>query len=205
LKVTDETVFADPQTTADPVRERRVGRRIFALIVLALLVGYVVSFGSTLWTEYRYAWTQDVSGRVPINDWGAYNSPNVSIVGATLQYDRQNYDTVHSPWRHMTFGFVFTGLLSFLRLRFAWWPLHPIGYLMIGTYPGAHLWFSIMLGWLAKTLIVRFGGPDMFVRAKPLFLGLIVGESAAAGFWLTMGILLNALGVPYRAVNIMPG
>ena len=105
----------------------------------------------------------------------------------------------------MTFGFLFTGCLSFLRLRYTWWPLHPIGYLMIGTYPGAHLWFSIMLGWLAKTLIVRFGGPGMFTRTKPLFLGLIVGESAAAGLWLVTGIVLNALGVPYRAINIMPG
>jgi hypothetical protein len=45
----------------------------------------------------------------------------------------------------------------------------------------------------------------MYTAAKPFFLGLIVGESAAAGFWLLMGIVLSALGLPYRVVNIMPG
>jgi hypothetical protein len=40
--------------------------------------------------------------------------------------------------------------------------------------------------------------------AKPLFLGLIVGEAAAAGFWLLMGIAMSELGVPYEAIRIMP-
>jgi hypothetical protein len=76
---------------------------------------------------------------------------------------------------------------------------------MIGTFPGAHLWFSVFVGWLCKTLIVRFGGPRMYSRARPFFIGLIVGESAAAGFWLVVGIILSTLGLPYRPVLIMPG
>jgi hypothetical protein len=62
-----------------------------------------------------------------------------------------------------------------------------------------------MLGWLARTLILRFGGARLYTDAKPFFLGLIVGESMAAGMWLVVGIVLSALGVPYRPVNIMPG
>jgi len=96
-------------------------------------------------------------------------------------------------------------LLALLRLRFAWWPLHPIGYLMLGTYPVQHLWFSILIGWIAKSLVLRFGGAKLYTDGKPLFFGLIVGESAAAGFWLLMGILLSGLHLPYRPVNIMPG
>ena len=76
---------------------------------------------------------------------------------------------------------------------------------MVMTYGAKHLWFSIMLGWIAKTLIVRFGGATLYTSAKPFFLGLIVGESGAAGAWLVIGIILNALGIPYRPVNIMPG
>ena len=96
----------------------------------------------------------------------------------------------------MGIGFGITGLLAFLRLRYGWWPLHPIGYLMITTFPGAHLWLSIFIGWLCQTLIVRFGGSQMYTAAKPFFLGLIVGESMAAGFWLLMGIAVSALGCP---------
>jgi hypothetical protein len=76
---------------------------------------------------------------------------------------------------------------------------------MLYTYPTNKLWLSIFIGWLAKNLILRFGGTKMYTAAKPFFLGLIVGESAAAGFWLAMGILLSAMNLPYKAVNIMPG
>ena len=53
--------------------------------------------------------------------------------------------------------------------------------------------------------MVRFGGARLYTAGKPFFLGLIVGESAAAGFWLAVGIVLSALDIPYRPVNIMPG
>ena len=208
LKVIDQTAFGgvdnDVDAEFDTPAARRTGRRIMALLGLALLVGYLVSFGSTLWVEYRYAWTLDTPGHV-VNDWGTFASPQAKLVDATEQYARGRYHPPVSPAGNFAFGFGLTTVLSVLRLRFAWWPLHPIGYLMLYTYPGTHLWLSIFLGWLAKNLILRFGGPKLYTDAKPFFLGLIVGESAAAAFWLVLGIGLSAAGLPYRAVNIMPG
>jgi hypothetical protein len=195
MKVADQTIAGD----------RRTGRMLIALLALALIVGYFTSFFSMLWTEHHHAWTKDVSAKMPINEHGVQGLPQGKLVMYPMSYDEGQYYLRHDPLAHIGFGFGFTALLGFLRLRYAWWPLHPIGFLMIGTFPGAHLWLSIFLGWLAKTLIVRFGGPRAYVEAKPFFLGLIVGESAAAGFWLLMGIGLSALGLPYRVVNIMPG
>jgi hypothetical protein len=183
----------------------RQGRRFIACLGLALLVGYFVSFGSMLLTEYGYAATLSSPSSSPINDWGSQSNSLNLIVDPTTLYVREQYNLRHSPVGHMTFGFLFTGALSVLRLRFTGWPLHPIGYLMISTFPGAHLWFSIMIGWLIKSAIVRFGGAGMFTAGKPVFLGLIVGEAVAAGFWLCTGIGLNAMGLPYKAINIMPG
>jgi hypothetical protein len=120
-------------------------------------------------------------------------------------YDESTYYLRHDPATHIGIGFGITGLLGFLRLRFAWWPLHPIGFLMVGTFPGAHLWLSIFVGWFCKTLIVRFGGAHGYSAAKPFFIGLIVGESMAAGFWMVMGIVLSSMGLPYRVIHIMPG
>ncbi len=176
-----------------------------AALAVALLVGYVVSFGSTLWVEYRYAWTLDTPGHVP-NDWGVLVSPQQKLVDATVEYAHGRYHPPVSPAGQLRRRLrADDGVLSALRLRFAWWPLHPIGYLMLYTYPGTHLWLSIFFGWLAKNLILRFGGPKLYTDAKPFFLGLIVGESAAAAFWLVLGIALSSAGLPYRAVNIMPG
>ena len=212
LKVIDQTAYGGTDAggevavgaDADTPADRRTGRRIMAALAVALLVGYGVSFGSTLWVEYKYAWTLDTPGHVP-NDWGVFASPQQKLVDATEQYARGRYHPPVSPAGNFAFGFVLVTVLSAMRLRFAWWPLHPIGYLMLYTYPGTHLWLSIFLGWLAKNLILRFGGPKLYTDAKPFFLGLIVGESAAAAFWLVLGIALSSAGLPYRAVNIMPG
>src|SRR5439155_25364308 len=115
------------------------------------------------------------------NDWGVKLNPDYSIVGATVQYDKENFNQSFSSAAHITFGFGFTALLSFLRLRYTWLPLHPIGYLMLETFPSHHLCLSFFIGCLAKVLVLRFGGPRGYLNSRPFFLGLIVGESAAAG------------------------
>jgi hypothetical protein len=204
MKVADQTAF-ESHRIGDSSEDLATGRKIMATMFLALLVGYPVSFYSTLWTEYHFASTRDVSQTMPINEWGASSNSRWLINEPTNQYKTWTYKPNYSIRGHMVFGFLFTAALGFLRLRYAWWPLHPIGYLMLGTFPGAHLWLSIFIGWLAKTLIVRFGGAKMYVSAKPFFIGLIVGEGIAAAFWLVMGIALSAMNIPYRPVNIMPG
>jgi hypothetical protein len=205
LKIADAAIFGEDGFRGEQPEESHSGRRLMASLALALIVGYAVSFASTLWTEYHYAWTQDQTARTPINDWGVRDNPEQYILQPTIEYQRGIYHWKHNPFASAGGGFVFTAVLAFLRLRFAWWPFHPIGYLMIDTFPGRHLWFSIFIGWLAKSIVLRFSGAKGFIAARPFFLGLIVGESAAAGFWLLLGVILNAAGLPYRPVNIMPG
>jgi hypothetical protein len=205
LKLTDQTAFERHATSDDTPEARKAGRRIMALLGLSLLIGYLVSFGSTLWTEYHYYWTQDVTAKTPINDWGAEKNVKIQIVDATLTYDKRSFQHTHSTLGHWTFGFCFTALLSWLRLRFPWWPLHPIGYILLQSFPSQHLWLSVFIGWLAKQVTLRLGGSKFYLAARPFFLGLIVGESAAAGFWLVVSFVLSLMGVPYRAINIMPG
>jgi hypothetical protein len=195
MKVIDQTGANSPA---------RVFRRALGLMFLALVVGYAVSFASTLWTEYRYAWTQDVTHKIPINDWGADQNVALQVVDTTNNYVRGQYHPQHNAVAHFSIGAVFTTVLSYLRLRFTWWPFHPIGFLIVGTFPSQHLWFSIFLGWLIKVLVVRFGGARFYTTCKPFFIGLIVGEGVAAGFWLIVGIAMNAMDVPYSPVNIMP-
>jgi hypothetical protein len=205
MRVMDQTAFIGHDAAVDHTHERRIGRMFMYLLMLSLFVGYFVSFASTLWTEYRYAWTQDVTHKVPINDWGADQNVKIQTIDATVKYAQREYFPQHDPIKHFFIGAGITALLSFLRLRYTWWPLHPIGFLILGTYPGNHLWPSIFIGWLAKTLIVKFGGSKFYVACKPFFIGLIVGEGVAAGFWLVVGIVLSAMGKEFSAVNIMPG
>ena len=40
---------------------------------------------------------------------------------------------------------------------------------------------SIFLGWLAKLTIIKLGGLQLFLKARPFFLGLILGHFTGAG------------------------
>jgi hypothetical protein len=194
LKIADQTIPP----------KRNTGVRLLAAMGLALAVAYFLGWGSTLWTEYTYASTQDVSAVSPINNWGASTAPKWFVIDATSRYDKDNFTASHDPATHVAIGFVITAALSALRLYVAWWPLHPIGFLMMATHPMTRLWFSILIGWLVKSLILRLGGSSLYVQAKPFFLGLIVGESLAAGFWMVSGIALNLMNIEYRPVVILP-
>jgi hypothetical protein len=49
-------------------------------------------------------------------------------------------------------------------------------------------WFSIFIGWCGKRLLLRYGGAAAFRRARPFFIGLIVGEILSAGMWMFVGL-----------------
>lgn len=204
MKILDTIGFSKDDSADDTAADRKSGRRVILAISLALVVAYFVSFGSTLWMEYKYAWTQDVSEQLP-NKWGVLDSPRQNLVDEPLRYSQGDMHAASSPAGNFAFGFVLVAALAAIRLRFAAWPFHPIGFLMVYTYPGTHLWLSIFLGWLAKNVLLKFGGTRLYTAAKPFFLGMIVGEATAAGFWLILGIALSSAGLPFRPVNIMPG
>jgi len=75
-------------------------------------------------------------------------------------------------------GFVVTMLLSFARMRFIWWPIHPIGYLFSGgmyiTWTGA--WSCFLVAWITKWLTLRIGGSKAYEEyGVPFVAGALVG------------------------------
>ena len=75
-------------------------------------------------------------------------------------------------------GFGTTFFLYFLRHRFFWWPLHPIGYVMTAAENGgiSDYWSAVFIGWLIKIIIVKKLGLGAYRRAVPFFLGLVLGD-----------------------------
>jgi len=80
-----------------------------------------------------------------------------------------------------------------------------VGFLICFGYPGKMVWFSLLLGWAIKALMVKFGGTRLLRTAKPLFIGLIVGEAFAAMTWLGITALLASGGYEFFPINILPG
>ena len=98
-------------------------------------------------------------------------------------------------------GAAVIGLLLYLRQKFLRFPLHPVGYLLlllsihyawvspyIGTgeeriVQGSTLWGGAFVAWLLKKLIVKYGGMTSYKRAKPFFVGLVVGSVVCIFTW----------------------
>ena len=56
------------------------------------------------------------------------------------------------------------------------------------------------LGWLMKITIVKYGGLRAYRSARPIFLGLVLGEMVCAGLWAIIG-MVTGTSTGYR---IMP-
>lgn len=89
------------------------------------------------------------------------------------------------------FGLIFSVTLLIMRMRFFWWPLHPIGYAISYWWAMNLLWFPVFLSFIVKTLILRYGGLSSYRRAVPFFWGLILGEYLMGGIWNILGIALG--------------
>ena len=88
-------------------------------------------------------------------------------------------------------GFVVAMFLAVMRAQFVWWPLHPIGYAVAGSYGMSFLWSCMLISWICKWSILKYGGIKRYRQAAPLFLGLVLGEFSIAGVWTILGIALN--------------
>ena len=153
------------------LRENRI---VIALIV-ASIVGAVISIVGhvALYYEFRFArWGVGEFNR--LQNWiTAPRAPNLPAI------------------QHMGFGFLFTGVLTFLKRQFLWWPFYPVGYAVGNGWAIGWMWFSIFLGWLFKRILFTGGGVRAYRKALPLFLGLIFGQFLAGSLWSLLGVLLN--------------
>jgi hypothetical protein len=82
-------------------------------------------------------------------------------------------------------GLIMAGLQA-LRTRFLWWPLHPLGYPMAGTFAMRNMWFSTMVAWAIKSVMLRYGGIPAYEKSRPFFLGLILGDFTNIGLWIVI-------------------
>jgi hypothetical protein len=52
-----------------------------------------------------------------------------------------------------------------------------------------HWWFAIFLAWAVKSLVLAFGGHNVYRRSIPFFLGMIMGHIT----WLVAESALNLI------------
>jgi hypothetical protein len=76
-------------------------------------------------------------------------------------------------------GLVLVLATAAARLRFTWWPLHPIMFVVASSWGTAVIAASFLMGLFIKTVVLKFGGQKAFVAGRPLIFGLLAGEIMA--------------------------
>jgi hypothetical protein len=159
--------------------DRKIALR--PLLVLIMLCS-VISMALGVYMNIKLGYEQ---GGLTLDGWYAgAASQQPASVSANLLKGVRDASWFNLGW--VGLGIAFTYLLMLARSRYAWFPLHPIGFLLSQTYPIGTIWFSIFLGWLIKVSIMRFGGTETYRKTTPLFLGLILGDVGMMLFWLVI-------------------
>jgi hypothetical protein len=192
------------ESASNPTPRQRWG--VLGLIAAALVLGFVMSSISSLWCYYNYSTALPAdSPHAMLNHGGMDVWPRVEVNNRVVQHQDGRFPpTPHNVWGHMLAGAGITGLLQAAAWRWTWWPFMPVGYLLAPTWYLEVSWFSIFLGWLAKVLILKYGGAVLFQQARPLFVGIIFGEALAMGAWLLITLYLASQGYEYHVMTFLP-
>jgi len=156
-------------------------RPLFWAIWASIVVSLVGSVWMILRLSYKY-------GGINLNPWFFGG-------GALAPFDyiasKLNAPTpAHlGGWLSTGIGAGIMALLMLARHRFLWWPLHPLGFPIGGIWVVDQISFSVFLAWLLKALVLKYGGPRLYRRTRPFFLGLILGQFTTAGMWLIVDFL----------------
>ena len=97
-------------------------------------------------------------------------------------------------------GMVVTAFLAIMRAMYWWWPLHPLGYALPASWTMTAFWLPIMIAWLLKSLVMKYGGVRQYLKLKPFFLGMILGEFSMAALWVAVS-WATKLPTPYFPWN----
>ncbi len=165
-------------------------RKIAFALWLALAVALAVSISDTLALGYYY---------------GGYN-----MKGQMLWAPRTTFNYTVSAIRNpappggegrvawAAIGAVAMALLTLVRYRAPWWPLHPIGLAIQGGWGVTKSGMSVFLVWAVKSIIVRIGGAGLYERGKPFFVGILAGQALSTA----VIFVIDMIWFPIKGHNV---
>lgn len=164
-------------------RARMSYRRLFVAIMLAVVAGTLVTF----WSELHVYYSRGAAAKT---GW-------VPLVFASEPYYRLDgwLKGAAPPRENVVYaimvGFGLTIALNSLRMRFGWFPFHPVGYAISSSWSLHMLWMCMLIAWVIKLFVLRYGGLKLYRRVMPFFLGVVLGECVIGSLWSIIGMILN--------------
>ena len=155
--------------------------RLFKAMLGTLVVGMFVAWAIYLPTMYHYgaaAKMRQYTGWHTGETWG------------------QLVNWIEAPqgvaWHRIIptiIGFVAYFILMSVKMRFSWWPLHPIGLALSSTWYMHHMWCPFLIAWTVKVLATRYGGHGGTRALAPIAYGLILGDVISGCGWTIYGAI----------------
>jgi len=156
-------------------------RPLLALLGIGFLVALVFGVYVMMTGIYHYGFHAGLRAGTSQNWW---LDGQLRADGARI-FNNLNAPTRFDPGATAAIvgGGAFAVFLGTMRLRFWWWPFHPIGYLAANTWGMKWDWMPFFVGWLAKSIVIRYGGLRLYRATVPLAIGLIGGDLLNQVVW----------------------
>ena len=199
------------------LRSVKVGR-VASLSAAAIVIGLAIALPLTLYFQYDrgYAqWDGWACRAVPMMQFENVVAVKrklaaqgtLELAGSQRGWARLATASPNLPcMAALATGLALVLIAATCRLRFPWWPIHPVLFLTWATEPIWRMCGAFLLGWLVKTALTKYGGVSVYQKVKPLMIGLIAGEVLGAVFPSIIGaIYFMATGESPVAFLVLPG
>jgi hypothetical protein len=157
-------------------------------LLLAMLLGFVFALVFGLFIILTGTYERGFSNFSMI--YQSWIPPGLRNAGTA------NYDAATNPTHFnlaatapIVGGMLFTFFLATMRMRFWWWPLHPVGYLAANVWGTQSWWCPMFVGWLVKSLVIRYGGLRLYQKTMPAAIGMILADRLLAFAWPVVVLL----------------
>jgi len=179
------TGMLDSMRISDGTKIRR--RSFMGVLVYAILLSTVIAVVLNIQKPYQL-------GAVRLDAWMEQGSPTLSWNEYQSYFSPQQVVDPAARWQMPVFfcvGIVTCLFLTIMRTTFYWWPLHPLGYALAGSWTSIVFWFPCLVAWICKSICIRYGGMGVYTKARPFFLGMILGEFGMAVFFVLLNLLFK--------------
>jgi hypothetical protein len=155
-------------------------RSLLKLLILAAVAGILMAY----WANLQITFREGAAAKcMAFKSW----------VGAESFTRLDNWMNTMPPPNYASMGAISVGAAVFWALRHIHFttplPLHPAGYALANSFAMNYFWFSFLVGWLVKIVVLRYGGRNGHGNAFRFFLGLLLGDYVFGSLWGAIGPL----------------
>ena len=159
-------------------------RQMFKVAMLAGVIAMPIGFWTLLSAYFHYG-----GATARMEEWAI--RPGRDCWGLIEKWMKGPLQPNPTSVGFVGVGFLISLGLGWCRLRFLNFPLHPLAYAMSMSWGVSQLWMPLLIGSMAKLIILKSGGLRTYRTAIPFFLGLILGEITIGSLWTIVGIVLG--------------